>query len=68
MGFPFGFSMVGVTVQLGGPQLAAMGNDPPAAVIHQHDEDGIAVVGKSLDPIAFAPVGPAEPTPKDMMP
>ena len=39
MGFPFALSVVGLTIQLGGPQLAVMGDDPPAAVVEQHDED-----------------------------
>jgi hypothetical protein len=65
MGFPFGLPVVGLTAQLGGFRLSAMGHDPPCAVVEEDDEDRIPILGEPLDSITLAPVGPAQPQAED---
>jgi hypothetical protein len=42
-------------------QFSAVGNyAPPAAVLDHYDEDRVAVVGKPLDPVLLALLGPTQ--------
>jgi hypothetical protein len=61
MGFPCGLSVVGLAVQLGGPQLAMMGHDPPAAIVEKDDKERITVFGEPFDAILLAAVGQSQP-------
>jgi hypothetical protein len=53
---------------LGGPQLSMMRQDPPSPIVDEHEEHGVAIVGKPLDAVTLAAVGPSKSPSKDLVP